>query len=314
MDFTTSPRFFHLLVAPLLSLLPQAITGQRADWRCHKFTATHHVLLSLFAHLAHVPSGNALLEELNDLDGAGHERNLRELVGFDGLEWGQPISLNQSSFSRANANRSYRLWRYLFHRLWQQAKAQCALPQLEGLVQVVAVDGTLFDCLARMSWAVYRSSAPKVKGHFFFNLDGLPERLVLTTGVGSEREVLVTNYRAGVTYLLDRGYNDYELFRNLVKARAHFVTRMLRNAGWTALETYPVSATDQAVGVKSDQQIQLGHSHNMLTARLVIYQKLDGTIIHYLTSRYDVEALTLVRLYDHRWQIERFFAWIKLHL
>ena len=232
MDFTSSPRFFHLLDAPLLSLLPQAVQGQRSNWRCHKFTATHHVLLSLFAHLAHVPSANALLEELNDLDGAGHERNLRELVGFNTFELGQPLTLNQSSFSRAKANRSYRLWRYLFHRVWQQAKAQCALPQLEGLGQIVAVDGSLFDCLARMGWAVYRSTTPKVKGHFFFNLDGLPERLVLTTGVGSEREVLATNYRAGVTNLLDRGYNDYTLFGKIEKLDKCFKKRFTSRPGY----------------------------------------------------------------------------------
>ena len=314
MDFTSSPKLFHLVLAPLLAVLPKAVLAHRSDWRCHKFTATHHVLLSIFAHLAHVPSANALLEELNDLDSAGHERNLRELVGFDGLEWGEPVGLNQSSFSRANANRSYRLWRYLFHQVWQQAKAHIALPQLEGLGQIVAVDGSLFDCLARMSWAVYRSSTPKVKGHFFFNLDGLPERLVLTTGVASEREVLATNYRAGVTYLLDRGYNDYALFGNLVKARAHFVTRMLKNAVWTGLEDYPLSSTEGSVGVKADQQIQLGQAHNTVVVRMVTFQKLDGTTLHYLTSRYDVDALTVVRLYDHRWQTLRFFAWIKLHL
>jgi hypothetical protein len=62
-----------------------------------------------------------------------------------------------------------------------------------------------------MSWASYRSTKNKLKGHFFFNLDGLPERLVLTAGTGSERDVLRTNLRSGVTYLIDRGYNDYAL-------------------------------------------------------------------------------------------------------
>ena len=89
---------------------------------------------------------------------------------------------------------------------------------------------------------------------------------------------------------------------------------MLKNAVWTTLEDYPLLVTDQSVGVKGDQQIKLGQGHNTVVVRMVTFQKLDGTTLHYLTSRYDVDALTVVRLYDHRWQIERFFAWIKLHL
>ena len=138
--------------------------------------------------------------------------------------------------------------------------------------------------------------------------------MVLTDGKGSEREVLRTNYRAGVTYLLDRGYNDYDLFKMLVSKKAHFVTRMLCGAVYVALEDYRVSLEHEAVGIVSDQKIQLGQGHKAGTVRLVVYHKPNGTQMSYLTSRYDIDALTVVRMYDYRWAIEQFFAWIKLHL
>ena len=138
--------------------------------------------------------------------------------------------------------------------------------------------------------------------------------MVLTDGKGSEREVLRTNYRAGVTYLLDRGYNDYDLFKMLVSKQAHFVSRMLCGAVHVALEDYQVSMEQEAVGVVSDQKIQLGQGQKAGTVRMVVYNKPNGTQMRYLTSRYDIDALTVVRMYDYRWEIERFFAWIKLHL
>jgi hypothetical protein len=35
LDFTITPRQFHLLVAPLLSFLPQAVIWHRSDYRAH---------------------------------------------------------------------------------------------------------------------------------------------------------------------------------------------------------------------------------------------------------------------------------------
>jgi len=66
LDFTITPRQFHLLVAPLLSFLPQAVIWHRSDYRAHKFKTQPHLLLTIFAHLTKAESANALVEELND--------------------------------------------------------------------------------------------------------------------------------------------------------------------------------------------------------------------------------------------------------
>jgi hypothetical protein len=306
-----SVRLFHLLAAPLLAFLPQAIQTHNSNYRSHKFNAHHHLLLSVFAQLSGTASSIALLEELNEVEG---HSDLRQMIGFEFDEFGQPITLNQSSFSRANTSRSYRLWKYCFHKLWQTAKAHCQPSLLEGLGRVVAVDGTLFDCLPKMTWANYRSTKNKLKGHFFFNLDGLPERLVLTVGTGSERDVLRTNLRAGVTYLIDRGYNDYALFAHLMKAQAHFVTRLLSNAVVEAIKDYRVDEEAETLGVISDQKVFVGKDDAGIEVRMVVFRHLDGKEYRYSTSRFDIAATSVVELYLNRWAIETFFGWIKRHL
>lgn len=88
------------------------------------------------------------------------------------------------------------MWRYSFHRLLDRANKLCRPNDLPGLGRIMGVEGTLFDCLPRMAWAVYRATSNnKFKGHFFVDRNGLPNKLVLTTGKSSEREVLATHYR-----------------------------------------------------------------------------------------------------------------------
>jgi hypothetical protein len=138
MDFTTGVNRCQLLIRPLKDLLDRAVVTHRADWRCHKFPARVQVLQSMAARLDQGPSGRALIEELNDLDCQGHDRQHRQLVDFDHLDyWGQPLTINQSSWSRANAARSWHLWRYLFHRLLALARTALSPAQPEGLSSLV---------------------------------------------------------------------------------------------------------------------------------------------------------------------------------
>jgi len=132
-DFTITPCQFHLLVAPLLSFLSKAARWHRSDYRARKFKTQQHLLLTVFAHLTKAESANALVEELNDNQTTNLNRNLRSLIGFDQTEWGESVTINQSSFSRANATRSYRVWRYSFHRLLDRATKLCRPNDLAGL-------------------------------------------------------------------------------------------------------------------------------------------------------------------------------------
>lgn len=192
--------------------------------------------------------------------------------------------------------------------------------QLDGLQtlalnQLLVVDGSLEGCLAKMKWATYRTTSNKIRLHFFYALDGTPDKLVLTTGKGSERAVLEEHLRSDFTYIFDRGYNDYDLYATIVNAHSHFVTRLLKNAVFEVVEEKSVSPDEVQLGLLQEQVIILGrHQANPLKLRLISFQDLKGKHYQYLTSRFDLEALTIVRLYLYRWEVETFIGWFKAHL
>lgn len=317
-DCSITPTRFALLCQPLLSLIDQAARSHNTDFGFRKFKTKTHLLLTIYAHLTQVPSSRALIEALNDTQLETGQPSLGQLVDFEGTdEWGKPLSLNQSNFSRANQNRSWRLWRYLAYRVLELIRPHLNCQQLEGLQalalnKLLVVDGSLFACLASMKWATYRSTSNKIRLHFFYALDGTPDKLLLTTGKGSERAVLEEHLRSDFTYLFDRGYNDYALFSTIIKANAHFVTRLLKNAVFEVVEEQPVPPEAAPLGLRQDQIILLGHPQTRL--RLITFQDLKGTSYQYLTSRFDLEALTIVRLYLYRWEVETFIGWFKTHL
>jgi hypothetical protein len=296
-----------------MAKLPSVVQQHKSDYRVHKFKTAQHFMLSIYAHLTQATSGNSLVESLNDWTNCDQPNNLRRLIGFEGQIAGEELSLNQSSFSRANNTRSYQVWLDCFVELLGYARSHCA-NKLAGLGKIVAVDGSLFDGVAKMAWATYQTSTNKAKGHFFFDLAGLPDKLVLSEGKASEVAILAANFVANVTYLIDRGYNDYDLFRKLSGANAYFVTRLKDGAIVNLPQALPRTLADDYFGIVADQRVQLGQADNTVLLRLVSWRSHEGKLWHFLTNRYDLSAKTIVELYQARWQIEFFFGWIKRHL
>lgn len=139
--------------------------------------------------------------------------------------------------------------------------------------------------------------------------------MVVTNGKGDERKVLEEHFRPYTPYILDRGYLDFSLFEQMLKQKADFVTRAKDNLNFKSLQSHPVAAEHALLGVESDQTIELaGTKAPKLKLRLVTYRFSKTKSYRYLTTRFDLDALTVVRLYLYRWDIELFIGWIKAHL
>jgi hypothetical protein len=92
---------------------------------------------------------------------------------------------------------------------------------------------------------------------------------------------------------------------------------MYTNAIFVPLQNLPVSVEAAQFGVVNDQLIELGRLSDTakpLRLRRVVYRDLAGIEYQYLTNRFDLAVLDVVRLYLYRWEVENFFKWFKRHL
>jgi IS4 transposase len=205
--------------------------------------------------------------------------------------------------------------------------ADRALPREQGrdaeaLRGLTAVDGTLLAALPRMAWALWmdeRHRAVKVHLHFEV-LKGVPVDAILTPAACSEPDQLRAMLQPGRLYVTDRGYADYQLFRDILDAGSSFVARVKDNTAFAVREERPISQPARAASIVRDTVLaRLGTDHHKDVVgrplRLVVVRrtKADGTPeeLWLVTDRLDLAAELVALAYRHRWVIELFFRWFK---
>lgn len=209
------------------------------------------------------------------------------------------------------------------------ALAEKALPitvgkEAEALRGLTAVDGSLLPALPKMAWALWRDGDHRAaKMHVHFDVfRGIPVDVTITHGSGSERERLRTMLQPGRLYVVDRGYEEYQLFQDIVDARSSFLARVQDDVAYKVLEERPLTEQAKAAGVVSDlvlKRLGTDHHKNVMKqpVRIVKVQtdKLDSqgqpNVLVLITNVLDLPADLVALGYKHRWAVELFFRWLK---
>ena len=202
-------------------------------------------------------------------------------------------------------------------------------PKLHDLLRdLIAVDGTFFTVAARVAWAVYNKSndpaAPPRQGNFRLDvhydvLRGLPEQAVVSNGRLAEQDSLAATLQPGKLYVIDRGYQAFQLYADIVQASSDFVVRLRTGMTFETVATRPLRGEDLAAGVQSDEQVVLPSSRSKplrdTPLRLVAVAYVDRHgerhVARLLTNRLDLPAEIIAIVYRCRWQVELFFRWLK---
>jgi hypothetical protein len=228
----------------------------------------------------------------------------------------------KSTLSKANENRSYRIYEDLAMLLIAEAK-QLYLGdsnlEVEVKDNVFAIDATTIDlCLSAFYWATFRSTKGGIKLHTQLDLKtSIPEFILFSTASVHEVNVLdVISFEANSFYIMDRGYVDYKRLFKIHQCDAFFVTRAKSNMDYRRLYSHTV---DKTKGVICDQTIRLNgyypaKDYPEKMRRVKFYD--EGTRKHliFLSNNFHLTANQIAQLYKHRWFIELFFKWIKQHL
>ena len=194
--------------------------------------------------------------------------------------------------------------------------------RLDALTQkLLAVDGTFFAVAPRIAWAVYNSKQTgSVRVHMHFDiLRGVPDHATLTAGQDGEGQQLSRALKPDCLYVMDRGFQSYRLFSDIIAAGSDFVGRLRKTACCDVVEHRPLTAEDRACGVISDTVVRLGERQDR-TPDLPPLRRVEVAFVDrngkastliLLTNRFDLSASMIALIYQHRWQIELFFRWLK---
>ncbi|MEK7357208.1 MAG: transposase, partial [Bdellovibrionota bacterium] len=194
--------------------------------------------------------------------------------------------------------------------------------RLDGLTQkLLAVDGTFFTVAPRIAWAIYNSTKTgSVRAHVHFDiLQGVPEQATLTAGKEGEGQQLRNALAPRCFYVVDRGFQSYELLGDILAINSSFVIRLRKSASCDIGDHRPLTAEDRASGVVSDSTVRLGRRDDQ-TPKLPPLRRVEvaatsregkSITLILLTDRVDLSDSMIALIYQHRRQIELFFRWLK---
>lgn len=205
------------------------------------------------------------------------------------------------------------------------------LQRLLGKTEII--DGSFFRTAANVAWGVQSNNQhTKAKGkggsgYVRLNCqlcarNGLPSGVSINgddgVGEGAAAEVFVESDHI---YLFDAGVVSFRLLQKILAAGSNFVCCLAAGVNFTTQQERVLSDDDRKAGVISDRIGSLPGSDRRAATPATLREvrvsitARDGSAktLRLLTDLLDLPAHVIAELYRHRWQIELFFRWLKIH-
>ena len=235
----------------------------------------------------------------------------------------------RSTMSDGNKKRDWRVFESLYNRLLSHYKSVLkqhnnthTIEEVKGKVIKLIDSSTISLCLAMFDWAKFRTAKGGIKLHTSWDVNlMIPEVVNITEAKVHDRyglEQLI--YPKGTIIVEDRGYFDFTLMLNRIKAENVFVTRIKTNTKYETLEELELP-TDTDQHILKDEIIMLNSAKAKKTGisehklRLVhVYKEDENKVIAIITNQTHWSYQTIADLYKKRWDIELFFKSLKQNL
>lgn len=227
----------------------------------------------------------------------------------------------KSTLADANCKRNWRIYADIAGILIQKAKKLYAATPLPVDLDATAyaLDSTIIDlCMSMFPWAAYKSTKSAVKMHTLLNLRGdIPEFIYISDGKLADMEALdYIPIAPGTFTIMDRGYIDFARLYRFELNKSFFIVRAKKNLNFRRRYSAQI---DKATGVRYDQTIILtsfypAQDYPVALRRIGYFDAEQNRRFVFLTTNFQLPALTIAELYHSRWRIELFFKWIKQHL
>jgi hypothetical protein len=313
-----SPRQWQELVPK--DILQAAAAEHGGDLADGKLTAPVHFWLLLVGVLSKGCSS------LKDLISRTQDRFGKPL----GWLGGQGPWVSPSALSQRNKDRSVAFWQALYQRLRQHHFGAGWLRKAwqEKFAQLQAIDSSTFRLMARLrhvfkpsgSGGASKGSKNKkgaLKIHQVYCVgDELPAELAIGPAREHDKKGFkkaLEQLRQGVLYLIDRGYCSFDLWWDVERAWAYFITPLKAGLVYEHLRWLNPKRQRDRVRDELVRFPGMDRADDFVILRLVHILQEDGTWWSYVTNLID-EGLTpqdIAEIYSLRWRIEIFFRHLK---
>lgn len=282
-----------------------------ADKRAKGFTSWTQFVAMLFCQMAKADSLREICNGLSCCLGKLTHLGLRDAP-------------KRSTLSYANAHRPAGFYEDLFWSAVSRFRAREGgvggrNPKFRFKNKILSMDTTVISlCLSLFPWAEFQRAKGAVKAHVVMDHDDyMPSYVTITDGKISDIAVArKMTFTPGSIVIVDRGYNDYELFARWTEQGVWFVTRQTDNAIFEVIEEHAPPGNED---IRADQTILLTGRRAQgrcpyLLRRIVAWDARKERRIVFLTNHFDFSAATIAAIYKDRWQIEVFFKTLKQNL
>ena len=287
------------------------VAKYRGNWHAKELTCYNQLLHLLFGQITGCTSLRDICLCLE-----AHKSILYHL-GFRN-------TVNQSSLSRANENRDYRIYEELGIYLISIVRplfSKTVIPEITVDNVLYALDSTTISTSIKLaSWAWGKYSKGAVKMHTLLDLRGsIPANIHVTHGKWHDsNELDVLEPEPYAFYMIDRAYVDFDALFRFHLAGAYWISRPKGNMKYVIIGHRCLSETDRKACVRWDFTIRLVTKSAILYPEpiraICVYDEEAEEEIVFITNNFDISAPEVACLYRHRWDIEVFFKWVKQNI
>ena len=287
------------------------VAKYHGNWHAKELTCYNHLLHLLFGQLTGCESLRDICLCLQV-----HKPILYHL-GFRN-------TVNQSSLSRANENRDYRIYEELGMYLISTVRplySKTAIPGITVDNIIYALDSTTISTSIKLAvWALGKYSKGAVKMHTLLDLRGsIPANIHITHGRWHDsNELDVIEPEPYAFYVMDKAYVDFDALFRFHLMGAYWVCRPKDNMKYEIIGHRELPEADRKAGVTGDFTIRLTTKSVYLYPEPIravsVYDEEAEEEFVFITNNFDIRASEVACLYRHRWDIEVFFKWVKQNI
>jgi len=289
---------FDKILEPVFPLIKEAQDKIPGDSNDYKLSLLPFTVNLLFAIICRIETIGKLVTEIKSSPVA------------EALEL---VKASKSMYSEAFRRYDSSILRNIFYQLLKTLNF-LRIPEINQLGRILLVDGSLFPAIASMQWAHYKKTANAIKLQLAFELNRMiPVEFLCTNGNFSEKKFLTQILKKGITYVCDRGYISFPMFKKICMESAYFIIRGKSNLQYAIESQLDVVVPDKFLKFFSDisdAKIVFNNDKNEMIYRIINFTALSESYC-LITNRFDLTTYQVIMLYAYRWQVELCFRFLK---